>query len=932
MARRKDFLDEYATDSDESAESSDVDSHRDKRPRTKNHKESAALGVFASESDDEKPSWKSKSLRGKRMGFVQAGQKQQDSDEDENDNADDDEDNDEDADRPALGLGARPGLSFMKPADEPETTTHPRIGLGGRKFQAFAPAESTPDSGASTPDAHPGLGFATPLGLGFVSSSSAAAAAMPKVSATPPPNGETPVIRPSAFTPSVPGKKGKAGNDAPPAPNPESFAARMMAKMGYKAGQGLGKQGQGRLEPVMTKVRPQGVGVGAVREMSEQEKREARRAAQLRGEVLSDSESEKERKRRAQRKKEGKAGSRGTPGGTPLRQKKEKLKFRTTAEIEASAEGLHVPDVLKNIIDFTGKAPRTLTSVSGFMAVEKEQPMDEQMKLARMARRDLELFAGEWKDLQDRKVYIEAEEGRLNAAIDSQAADVARMKELSKIAKQLEVDSRSSADSNLDALVNQLEVLQLSFRDEISQYDLSELAVAALHPRFKTDLEAWRPQDDPIFYRPYFFRLHSILQIKSKDDLEHTYQTTGVFPRPKFASSYESMVATLFLPKIRSFVNNTWSPHDPLPALNLIDAWSSVLPPYILSNILTQLILPKLLAAVQSWSPSSKADSSRSSSSRRRSAPPPIHTFVFPWLPYLSSHTADLASAMRTKLSTLLASHDLTSGPIPGLSSWRDLITAEKLEQTLIRHILPRLASHLRHNLTINPADQDLAPLEHVLAWAPYFKPTTMARLLDEAWTPKWLEVLWMWLRSDGVVYGEVQEWYLFWQDVIPLDIRSTTIIAASFRRGLDLINDALDLGSRAATDLPKPEIESGKPSHHHHGRHHPAAPEKKEPKSTPKPAAPPAEPTSFKEALEDWCAENNLLLLPLRKAHAGTGEPLFRVSESVAGEGGVICYLKGDVVWGRRKRKRGEEEGGGTVEEWVPMGLDEILKKATGD
>jgi tuftelin-interacting protein 11 len=58
-----------------------------KRRRTgRDTKESAALGIFGSESEDEGPGrkWKRKSnLRGKGMAFVSTGQKTFDEDEDE---------------------------------------------------------------------------------------------------------------------------------------------------------------------------------------------------------------------------------------------------------------------------------------------------------------------------------------------------------------------------------------------------------------------------------------------------------------------------------------------------------------------------------------------------------------------------------------------------------------------------------------------------------------------------------------------------------------------------------------------------------------------------------------------------------------------------------------------------------------------------------
>jgi tuftelin-interacting protein 11 len=58
-------------------------------------------------------------------------------------------------------------------------------------------------------------------------------------------------------------------------------------------------------------------------------------------------------------------------------------------------------------------------------------------------------------------------------------------------------------------------------------------------------------------------------------------------------------------------------------------------------------------------------------------------------------------------------------------------------------------------------------------------------------------------------------------------------------------------------------------------------------------------------------------MLMPLREAHEITGLPLFRITASASGKGGVVVYMKGDVLWARKKSDRTAFE---------PVGLEESL------
>ncbi|EME84400.1 uncharacterized protein MYCFIDRAFT_134399 [Pseudocercospora fijiensis CIRAD86] len=719
---------------------------------------------------------------------------------------------------------------------------------------------------------------------------------------------------------------GNAPHKAPKLGAKGSFAAKMMAKMGWKEGEGLGMEGEGVVNPIEVKLRPQGAGVGAVKELTEQYKEEKRRAAEKRGEQYEDS-SEEERKARRERKKKSAGGISGDSGAsTPSGPRKPKTKYKTAADVRAAAPGLHVPpQMLSSIVDATGAQTKLLTSAAGLMTASGVPAESEAEKIAKRERLELEAFIEAWHGVQEQKAYIEEHAGQQHLEAEAQKEDLERLQGVLEAIEGLRLTTAAGSGSDdveaeWTALIAKLEDLQNEHKHEIEKYDLQEAAVGALFPLFKKQLASWSPLEDPTFLASDLACIKALLGLQPREeivtarnlgDLDESYARSN---RQKATTAYETLIYTIWLPKLRTTITN-WDVLNHTPLTSLVQAWRPLLPPFIYSNLMDVLIVPKLSTALTMWDPRKRKHHHKTATVKH--ARP--HTWLFPWLPYLPQYHLDPKASsgflveLKRRLRQVLDGWNVSSGVLPGLLEWRDLLRSE-LDHVLVRHLLPKLARYLSMEFEVDPADQDLTALENVFKWEEFFKTDVYVRLLVAEFFPKWHSILHLWLTSDDPNFDEILQWLTWWQQQIPEKYSSHPDIVKEWDRGKEMAIKATELQDegRSMAELAAPAAGPSRPIAKEVGKKLAA-----QENAASRPIAGEQLTQDFRDVVEAWCAEEDLTMVPLREAHPQSGAPLFRITASATGKGGVIVYLKGDIVWAQKKADRSVYE---------PIGLDEKL------
>eukprot|EP00878_Enallax_costatus_P018396 GHUV01019364.1.p1 GENE.GHUV01019364.1~~GHUV01019364.1.p1 ORF type:complete len:861 (+),score=252.13 GHUV01019364.1:619-3201(+) len=556
----------------------------------------------------------------------------------------------------------------------------------------------------------------------------------------------------------------------------KGIGMKLLEKMGFQAGKGLGRSKQGIAKPVEAKLRPKGMGLGHG-EFRESKMEVERPKAKVFDADAAELEQElAEAKARTQ-----------VPlwkiKAAPIRQKRT---YKTAEEVleEAAADGGTAATKLaaQPILDLRGPQARLVTDLEQLNAAAGDgtaadaaagPPMPElhhnMSLLVSLTESQLRRFDASLQHQQDTAALLVQEKERLEKEV---AAAAAASQRLHALTAQLQaVQSAPTGSISLDQLQAEYASMAASYPEEYVLYSLPAAALSQVLPLLGQLLAGWQPLVNPSLGVEQIQAWKGLLESEgSRQAVLGSWEDTE--------DPYGMLVMELVMPPIRTAISH-WEPRHPEPLLAWLDLWRPLLPRGAAQQLLQGLILPRIAAAVESWDPTRETQ--------------PIHAWVHPWLPYLATELSTVYPTIRHRLTRALTAWHASDGSARLLlAPWQAVFEPQDWEALLQRSILPKLAQALQTELMLNPNAPHLDPFQWAISWHGVMPTGHLAALMESSFFPAWHAILHHWL-SHSPNYDEVTKWYLEWKGMFPQDVLDHPRVRSGFAQGLNMMNSAAE-------------------------------------------------------------------------------------------------------------------------------------------
>ncbi|KAJ1956774.1 hypothetical protein EC988_001172 [Linderina pennispora] len=554
----------------------------------------------------------------------------------------------------------------------------------------------------------------------------------------------------------------------------------MMEKMGYKHGEGLGKHGEGRIEPVEVTLRRAGEGIsysGSERPQSEK----PRHKPQPKG--------------RGSRPQSGTSTPRADGHRVGPRRK---TQYKTLDELQATTE-----QTFRDIfVDMT-----TNTEVGSMAELAAKRPdVKAKDKLANEVRLGLDLALSRQdslvreKEIERRRLAgLQREMQALTLGTAQRKARIDHLRAMKEgIASVLSVSSETSVESAESAADDLAELFMAHERiyemarhaQETSGFDvwtelsLEKIVTSTLYGHYARIFRAWEPTGHPELIARI---VGPILRYTSANEADSLAEEM---------TPVESLLNRTAVPRLRQFLHSQWDPlTDDL--VQILDGLPPVLVQVVADDVATVLqrfvdnINPRLIMERYRQVQNKPSDDRAAALADLR-----IDRILLPWLPLIHDHDA-LLTAIRSKLCTALdkwtPSKENNSDIMALVSPWMEIFDGKDLRR-LSTKVSSRLEDMLRTEFRFDAQRQVVWPFKVVLKWhsllpfAPWFAVVRRGVLNG------FIDYLRRWLSDPGANYAEIADWYWAWKSLYPQEIFERSEVQQEFRKPLVYMSYAMSL------------------------------------------------------------------------------------------------------------------------------------------
>lgn len=562
----------------------------------------------------------------------------------------------------------------------------------------------------------------------------------------------------------------------------KGIGSKLLMKMGYEPGKGLGKNAHGITVPIEAKKRE---GAGAIGFYGAEHKQKA---------VFPEDRVKEEQKKQETKSKDGQKQVKDSKGRV-----RKTYVYKTVDEVLAEDLGgvasISSRDIVSTtkVIDMRGPEQKVLGGYHEIckdrIKLPREDLTPEQRELHEIEQnlqmlvdlteqemirknRNIKRETERMRYLDDEREYIKekiAAEKKNIAVIESAIDSILQMK--------LQFESGSLTSHKLLDFINDF---MQQFPSEHGLINLGELVESMGLPIIQREIANWDVMAHPAYCISTFMLWRRTL---SKIDDKR----------------YDVLVWEAWLLKVRQAIMQMTSMKQCDQLIRLLELWRPHLPEWLFYHITNQIVLPRLETEVQDWNPLTD--------------PVPIHSWIHPWLPLFSDNSLDIVYApIRQKLTAALAMwHPSDASAKVILSPWQPVFSAATWDAFLAVTIVPKLEAAMQQ-FVVNPQNQQgLEVWGWIMSWEGMITTPVLASIFEKHFFPKWLQALYHWLLHPVHNFDEIGNWYTGWKGMLSPEIAAQPVIKDFLRRALEMMDYAVSSPDGIASYRPGPQVSQQK-------------------------------------------------------------------------------------------------------------------------